>query len=169
MQVVFLGVRGSVCAPGREFVRYGGNTSCLAVSTAPGEPPTLLLDAGTGIRTATAMLDGHPFRGTILVSHLHWDHVQGLPFFSAGDRAGARARMLVPAQGGRTGRDLVAQMMSPFASSRDAPIFPSSSASFAADSVGSGYVPPRSPPAGPEGAPPPPPPLPPGFLPRTII
>ena len=113
MQVVFLGVRGSVCAPGREFVRYGGNTSCLAVSTAPGEPPTLLLDAGTGIRTATAMLDGNPFRGTILVSHLHWDHVQGLPFFSAGDRAGARARMLVPAQGGRTGRDLVAQMMSP--------------------------------------------------------
>jgi phosphoribosyl 1,2-cyclic phosphodiesterase len=113
VHVVFLGVRGSVCAPGADFVRYGGNTSCLAVSTAPAEPPTLLLDAGTGIRSATDMLGGNPFRGTILVSHLHWDHVQGLPFFAGGDRAGARARLLVPAQGGRSGRDLVAQMMSP--------------------------------------------------------
>ena len=113
MHVVFLGVRGSVCAPGPDFVRYGGNTSCVAVSTSPGEPPTLLLDAGTGIRSATTMLAGAPFRGTILVSHVHWDHVQGLPFFAAGDRAGAKARMVVPAQGGKSGRDLVAQMMSP--------------------------------------------------------
>ena len=93
VHVVFLGVRGSVCAPGPGFVRYGGNTSCLAMSTASGEPPTLLLDAGTGIRTATGMLRGNPFRGTILVSHVHWDHVQGLPFFSAGDRAGASVRL----------------------------------------------------------------------------
>ncbi len=113
MRVVVLGVRGSVCAPGPEFVRYGGNTSCLALSTGPDQPPTLLLDAGTGIRTATDMLAGKPFRGTILVSHVHWDHVQGLPFFSAGDRAGAKVAMLVPAQGGKSGRDLLAQMMSP--------------------------------------------------------
>jgi phosphoribosyl 1,2-cyclic phosphodiesterase len=113
VHVVFLGVRGSVCSPGADFVRYGGNTSCLAVSTARGEPPTLLLDAGTGIRTATGMLGDNPFRGTILVSHLHWDHLQGLPFFAGGDRAGARTRLFVPAQGGKSGRDLVAQMMSP--------------------------------------------------------
>ena len=113
MRVVFLGVRGSVCAPGPEFVRYGGNTSCLALSTGPDAAPTLLLDAGTGIRTATGMLGGKPFRGTILVSHVHWDHVQGLPFFAAGDRAGAKVVFLVPAQGGKSGRDLVAQMMSP--------------------------------------------------------
>ena len=113
MRVVFLGVRGSVCAPGPEFVRYGGNTACLALSATPNDVPTLLLDAGTGIRTATAMMAGAPFRGTILVSHVHWDHVQGLPFFSAGDRAGASARLVVPAQGGKSGRDLVAQMMSP--------------------------------------------------------
>ena len=92
MRVVFLGVRGSVCAPGPEFVRYGGNTACLALSATPDDVPTLLLDAGTGIRTVTAMMAGAPFRGTILVSHVHWDHVQGLPFFSAGDRAGASAR-----------------------------------------------------------------------------
>jgi phosphoribosyl 1,2-cyclic phosphodiesterase len=113
VRVVVLGVRGSVCAPGPDFVRYGGNTSCLALSTGVEEPPTLLLDAGTGIRTATGMLAGKPFRGTILVSHVHWDHVQGLPFFSAGDRAGAKVAMLVPAQGGKSGRDLLAQMMSP--------------------------------------------------------
>lgn len=113
MRVVFLGVRGSVCAPGPEFVRYGGNTSCLALSTGPDAAPTLLLDAGTGIRTVTGMLGGKPFRGTILVSHVHWDHVQGLPFFAAGDRAGAKVVFLVPAQGGKSGRDLVAQMMSP--------------------------------------------------------
>jgi len=113
VRLVFLGVRGSVCAPGPDFVRYGGNTSSLALSAGPDDPPSLLLDAGTGIRTVTRMLDGEPFRGTILVSHLHWDHVQGLPFFAAGDRAGARARMLLPAQGGASGRDLLAQMMSP--------------------------------------------------------
>lgn len=113
MRVDFLGVRGSVCAPGPDFVRYGGNTSCLSVSTGPGVPPALLLDAGTGIRSATSMLGGAPFRGTILVSHVHWDHVQGLPFFAAGDRAGASVRVVVPAQGGRSGRDLIAQTMSP--------------------------------------------------------
>jgi len=113
VRVVFLGVRGSVCAPGPDFVRYGGNTSCLALSVDADSPPTLLLDAGTGIRTATGMLAGAPFRGTIAVSHVHWDHVQGLPFFAAGDRAGASVRLLVPAQGGKSGRDLVAQMMSP--------------------------------------------------------
>ncbi len=113
MRVDFLGVRGSVCAPGPDFVRYGGNTSCLAVRADADAAPALLLDAGTGIRTVTAMLGGAPFRGTVLVSHVHWDHVQGLPFFAAGDRAGASVRLVLPAQGGRSGRDLIAQTMSP--------------------------------------------------------
>jgi ribonuclease BN (tRNA processing enzyme) len=113
VRVDFLGVRGSVCAPGPDFVRYGGNTSCLVVRADEHAAPALLLDAGTGIRTVTAMLGGAPFRGTILVSHVHWDHVQGLPFFAAGDRAGASVRLVLPAQGGRSGRDLIAQTMSP--------------------------------------------------------
>jgi phosphoribosyl 1,2-cyclic phosphodiesterase len=113
VRVDFLGVRGSVCAPGPDFVRYGGNTSCLAVRADADAAPALLLDAGTGIRTVTSMLGGAPFRGTVLVSHVHWDHVQGLPFFAAGDRAGASVRLIVPAQGGRSGRDLIAQTMSP--------------------------------------------------------
>ncbi len=113
MRVDFLGVRGSVCAPGSDFFRYGGNTSCVTVRADGDAAPALLLDAGTGIRTVTAMLGGAPFRGTILVSHVHWDHVQGLPFFAAGDRAGASVRLVLPAQGGRSGRDLIAQTMSP--------------------------------------------------------
>lgn len=113
MRLTFLGVRGSTCAPGADFVRYGGHTSCIAVTPRGGDKPTLLLDAGTGIRGASAMLHGDAYQGTILVSHLHWDHVQGLPFFPAGDRADAVVRMYVPAQDGRSGRDLLAQLMSP--------------------------------------------------------
>jgi phosphoribosyl 1,2-cyclic phosphodiesterase len=113
VRLTFLGVRGSTCAPGADFVRYGGHTSCIAVTCRSGDRPTLLLDAGTGLRGASAMLHGDAFVGTILVSHLHWDHVQGLPFFGAGDRPESRVRLVVPAQDGRSGRDLLAQMMSP--------------------------------------------------------
>ncbi len=58
--------------------------------------PELLLDAGTGIRDVTPLLAGSPFRGTIALTHLHWDHVQGLPFFTGGDRGDARVRLLLP-------------------------------------------------------------------------
>jgi ribonuclease BN (tRNA processing enzyme) len=94
-------------------VRYGGHTSCIAVSREPGLQPTLALDAGTGIRSLTALLDGQAFRGSLLLSHLHWDHLQGVPFFAAGDRDDSRVDVFVPAQDGRTGRDLVAQLLSP--------------------------------------------------------
>jgi ribonuclease BN (tRNA processing enzyme) len=79
-------------------VRFGGHTSCLAV-TRNGEPPRLLLDAGTGIRRVSPLLGGAPFRGTILLTHLHWDHVQGIPFFAAGDRDDAHVLLAMPAQG----------------------------------------------------------------------
>lgn len=113
MELTFLGVRGSTCAPGADFVRYGGHTSCVAVTPSGGDRPTLILDAGTGIRSATGLLGRDAFRGSILATHMHWDHVQGLPFFAAGDRAGARVALHVPAQDGASGRDLVARLMSP--------------------------------------------------------
>ncbi|HEX4699452.1 MAG TPA: MBL fold metallo-hydrolase [Actinomycetes bacterium] len=106
-------MRGSTCAPGPEFVRYGGHTSCVAVRPDPTTAPTLVLDAGTGLRTLTPLLDGSPFQGSIVLSHLHWDHMQGVPFFAAGDREGAQVDLYVPAQDGRTGRDLLAQSFSP--------------------------------------------------------
>lgn len=98
MEVTICGARGSTPAPGAEFVRYGGHTSCLAIAR-DGEVPHLLLDAGTGIRRVTALLSGAPFVGTILLGHLHWDHTQGIPFFSAGDRPDAAVTLCVPADG----------------------------------------------------------------------
>jgi phosphoribosyl 1,2-cyclic phosphodiesterase len=99
MDVHFRGVRGSTPAPGLGFVRYGGHTSCVAIAR-PGEPPTLILDAGTGLRTVTELLVGAPFDGTILLGHLHWDHVHGLPFFRAGGMPGARVDVVLPAPDG---------------------------------------------------------------------
>ena len=90
-------MRGSIPATGRDFLRYGGQTSCVAIAHDDG-PPRLLLDAGTGLRPATALLRGGPFTGTILLTHLHWDHVHGLPFFAAGDRPDARVTLLLPEQ-----------------------------------------------------------------------
>jgi phosphoribosyl 1,2-cyclic phosphodiesterase len=98
VRVTFCGVRGSTPAPGPEFVRIGGHTSCVAVARAGGRPQ-LLLDAGTGIRRVPALLGDAAFRGTILLTHLHWDHVQGIPFFTAGDRGDARVILAMPAQG----------------------------------------------------------------------
>ena len=91
------GVRGSTPAIGQQFARVGGHTSCVAFAH-DGEAPSLVLDAGTGLRRVTSLLGGAPFRGTILLGHLHWDHTQGLPFFAAGDRPDAQVRLLLPAQ-----------------------------------------------------------------------
>lgn len=98
MRVVFCGVRGSTCAPGIDFVRYGGHTSCVALAH-DRAAPSLVLDAGTGLRNLTKHLDGKPFRGTILLGHLHWDHTHGLPFFAAGDEPGSEVTVIMPAQG----------------------------------------------------------------------
>ena len=113
MRLTILGVRGSTPAPGAQFVRYGGHTSCVAVSAAGASAPTLLLDAGTGLREASALLDGAAFTGSILLTHLHWDHMQGIPFFVAGDRPDARVTVYLPAQDGRSGVELLARPMSP--------------------------------------------------------
>ncbi len=58
-------------------------------------------------------MDGDPFNGTILLSHLHWDHMQGLPFFRAGDRDDSDVKMCVPAQDGLSGEQLLRQAMAP--------------------------------------------------------
>ena len=98
MRVWVCGVRGSTPAPGPEFVKYGGNTSCVALGH-DGGPPTLVLDAGTGIRRLATLLDGAPFDGAVLLGHLHWDHTQGLPFSRALDAPDARVHLHLPSQG----------------------------------------------------------------------
>jgi phosphoribosyl 1,2-cyclic phosphodiesterase len=114
LQVHFCGVRGSLPAAGAEYVRYGGHTSCLALAPAGAGSPPLILDAGTGLQRAAALFDGAPFDGTIMLSHLHWDHVYGLPFFASGDRIGSRVRVLVPEQqNGTRAIQAVSGLMSP--------------------------------------------------------
>jgi phosphoribosyl 1,2-cyclic phosphodiesterase len=98
VRLEFCGVRGSTPAPGAEFLRYGGHTSCVAICRDDEAVPTLILDAGTGLREVTPLLAGRPFAGTILLSHLHWDHVHGLPFFRGGDVEGATVTLLMPEQ-----------------------------------------------------------------------
>lgn len=88
LTVTFYGVRGSTPCPCEANRRYGGNTACVALEV-PGESP-IVFDIGTGLRLwgATLPADGS-FSGTALVTHMHWDHVQGLPFFTPIDRVGA--------------------------------------------------------------------------------
>lgn len=107
------GVRGSTPAPGPEFVRHGGHTSCVAFALDGDDAPSLVLDGGTGLQRLTRVLDGRPFRGTILLGHLHWDHTHGLPFFAAGDRSDAEVRLLVPAQDGADAEALLARAFGP--------------------------------------------------------
>jgi phosphoribosyl 1,2-cyclic phosphodiesterase/CheY-like chemotaxis protein len=78
----FWGVRGSIPTPGSSTVYYGGNTSCVEVRA---EGNLVVLDAGTGIRSLGISLleefENRPIELTLLITHTHWDHIQGIPFF----------------------------------------------------------------------------------------
>jgi phosphoribosyl 1,2-cyclic phosphodiesterase len=80
MKVKFWGVRGSIASPGPATVRYGGNTTCIEVRTDANE--LIILDAGTGIfPLSQSLLAELPVCANVFISHTHWDHIQGLPFF----------------------------------------------------------------------------------------
>lgn len=97
LTVSFFGVRGSTPCPCASNHRYGGNTSCVALE-APGHDP-IVLDLGTGLRFwGETLAPDEPFRGSALVTHIHWDHVQGLPFFPPALRAGSRFDVYGPPQ-----------------------------------------------------------------------
>jgi phosphoribosyl 1,2-cyclic phosphodiesterase len=82
MKVTFWGTRGSIASPGPDTVRYGGNTSCVEMR-AGGH--VLVFDAGTGLRPLGLSLlqefKGRPLTVHLFISHTHWDHIQGFPFF----------------------------------------------------------------------------------------
>jgi phosphoribosyl 1,2-cyclic phosphodiesterase len=116
MKVRFWGVRGSIPSPGSETCRYGGNTACVEVR-AGGE--LLILDAGTGIRKLGLALThlGRPVRGTLFISHAHWDHIHGLPFFAPALAPGNRFHVY-----GSDGT--AAPMKSILAAQMESPYFP---------------------------------------------
>ncbi len=102
MNVTFYGVRGSCPCSGDRYRRYGGNTSCLVVDIDGDEP--LILDLGTGLRALGDVLLkgvralGTPLHATALLTHLHFDHILGLPFFGPLHDPGARLTVHGPTQ-----------------------------------------------------------------------
>jgi phosphoribosyl 1,2-cyclic phosphodiesterase len=114
----FWGVRGSIPTPGPSTVYYGGNTSCIEVR-ADGE--IIILDAGTGIRllgqSLAAEFAGKPLNLTLLVSHTHWDHIQGFPFFLPAYNAANKIR-IIGYEGARAG------LATTFAGQMESPYFP---------------------------------------------
>ncbi|MEE7627386.1 MBL fold metallo-hydrolase [Methylobacter sp. Wu8] len=80
MKIKFWGVRGSIATPGPNTVKYGGNTTCIEIRTDAND--LIILDAGTGIHAlAQNLLKEMPVKAHIFITHTHWDHIQGLPFF----------------------------------------------------------------------------------------
>src|SRR5215470_14020020 len=82
MQIRFWGTRGSLAKPGSTTLHYGGNTSCVEVWTADGT--LIVLDCGTGahgLGMALAAGAKQPLHGHLMITHTHWDHIQGFPFF----------------------------------------------------------------------------------------
>jgi phosphoribosyl 1,2-cyclic phosphodiesterase len=115
VNVTFWGTRGSLASPGVDTARYGGNTSCVSVE---GKEGTLVvLDAGTGIRNLGQTLPANVSRVHILLTHLHMDHIQGLPFFAPLRRPGVEIHIWGPASTTLGLHDRLQKYLSP-------PLFP---------------------------------------------
>jgi len=118
MRIRFWGTRGSIPTPGQRTVRYGGNTACVEVRDDAGA--LLVLDAGTGLRElglALAQNGSQPLALDLLISHLHWDHIQGIPFFRPAYDPKNELRVRGPHQQDRHLKDLLGLGM-------DDPFFP---------------------------------------------
>jgi phosphoribosyl 1,2-cyclic phosphodiesterase len=111
MQVRFWGTRGSIATPGPATLRYGGNTSCVEVRTASGRH--ILIDCGTGAHALGQALkdQAKACSGHILISHTHWDHIQGLPFFAPLFVPGNEWHIYGPRGLGQSLRDVLAGQM----------------------------------------------------------
>ncbi|MET1002282.1 MAG: MBL fold metallo-hydrolase [Acidimicrobiia bacterium] len=110
--VAFHGVRGSTPCEGPQLARYGGHSSCVSVSS--GDHPPFVFDLGTGLRAYGEKLGGKcEFHGTVLLTHLHWDHVQGLPFFGPLHDEASTVAVYGPRQVEGELGDVFGQMMQP--------------------------------------------------------
>ena len=110
MKIRFWGVRGSIASPGPKTVRYGGNTTCIEVRTDSNE--LLILDAGTGIfPLSQTLLAELPVRANVFITHSHWDHIQGFPFFAPLFVRGGHWDIYGPAGLGQSLRETLAGQM----------------------------------------------------------
>src|SRR5262245_21019094 len=115
MQVTFWGTRGSIATPGPDTMRYGGNTSCVEICLENGT--VIIFDAGTGIRAlGNRLLAQHEHvRAYLFLSHMHWDHIQGLPFFAPAYVPGTELSILGPRVGPLSlEQSICDQMRSPY-------------------------------------------------------
>jgi len=110
MEIRFWGVRGSIASPGPETALVGGNTSCVEVRCGDEH---IVLDAGTGLRTLgnELMKSRAPLKTTLLLSHFHWDHIQGLPFFVPAYLATTKLTVVGSSDGRHTLRDKLSRQM----------------------------------------------------------
>ena len=113
--VTFWGTRGTIPSPGAHTARYGGNTACVEVRDGHGH--LVILDAGTGIRGLGKHLAGHDspngVRAHIVLSHAHWDHIQGLPYFAPFFKQGNAITVWGPKQGDVGMEEILRQLMQP--------------------------------------------------------
>jgi ribonuclease BN (tRNA processing enzyme) len=110
MRVTFWGVRGSTPVAGPSTVRYGGNTACVEVSGARGR---IFLDAGTGLLAAARAEPEAAGETSVLLSHTHWDHIQGLTLHPTLYRVGGSMRVLGPSQGRVPLRATIERLLAP--------------------------------------------------------
>ena len=113
-KVTFWGTRGSIPTPGPHTTRYGGNTACVAVTGGPDQ--LVILDAGSGIRPLGRELmqaSARPMHLDILLSHTHWDHIQGLPFFQPLSATGNSVRIFGAPQSGIPLEEILDRQMDP--------------------------------------------------------
>ena len=111
MRIRFWGTRGSIPKPGPATVRYGGNTSCVEVRA---DGTLIVLDCGTGAHELGQQLVAGtpgPMRGHLLITHTHWDHIQGFPFFAPLFVAGSEWDVYAPRQMGRTLEEILGGQM----------------------------------------------------------
>ncbi|MCH8268223.1 MAG: MBL fold metallo-hydrolase [Acidobacteria bacterium] len=116
MKLRFWGVRGSTPTPGREYLKYGGNTSCLELRA---NGNMILLDCGSGLRELgkawVREFHGKPLKAFIFLTHYHWDHIQGIPFFEPLYNPENQFHFHCFSTGGATVRDaLEGQMTNPY-------------------------------------------------------
>ena len=130
MRLTFYGVRGSCPCSGPSYATFGGATSCVLLETGTGAP--IIFDAGTGMRALGADLQprlherGIPLHARVLLTHLHYDHLLGLPFFSPLEDPGAVVEIYGPRQGETSLADLINGAVTP-------PFFPVQMTEFAGD------------------------------------